>query len=59
MSLYDKDCRYTEAAFSLDEKTHNALEKIFADSVKDGASPREVAHIMISVIHGLELFHVL
>lgn len=59
MSLYDKDFRYTEAAFSLDEKTQKALEKIFEDSVKDGTSPREVAHVMMSVIHGLELFHVL
>lgn len=59
MSLYDKDNKYTEAAFALDERTQHALEKIFADSVKDGASPREISHIMISVIHGLELFHVL
>lgn len=59
MSLYDKDFRYTEAAFSLDEKTQKALEKLFKDSVDSGASPREVAHVMMSVIHGLELFHVL
>lgn len=59
MNLFDKDFRYTEAASSIDEKTENALKKIFEDSVKEGASPREVSHIMIATIHSLELYHVL
>jgi hypothetical protein len=54
-SLYDKNDRYTYDASALSFDTNFVLKNIFKKYVNLGYSPREIAHIMITDVHDLEL----
>lgn len=53
--LYDDTGRYTDEANELDNKARYILTNIFETAVSQGASPREVSHLLMSVVFELEL----
>lgn len=54
-SLYDKNYRLTEQGNDLDNRTQYQLSDLFCEFIRNGFSPREIAHLMHSSIIDLEL----
>jgi len=53
--LYDENDRYTDDTGNLDSEVTRALKPIFDKYIKTGYSFRDIAHVMIHAVFGLEM----